>query len=203
MKQKSIIHQKQETAKSSQLKLEKQKSTIQQKKETAKSSQLKFEKRKSTIQQKKETAKSSQLKIEKQKSTIKSTEESQRKKTRIKDENDDKPAMKEKQDQELVDTIKTKMVGLFNINFHDKLRQLFTDHALERTSAIDQIISDYQNQSATLEKELISKCDELRRRHIVALVNLNDELSQVVSGLTGAESMKKEYMEYDLKQEPL
>ena len=182
---------------------------------------VKNRKRKSTIKKMKETA--SQLKIESVKSIqeekIRSTEESKRKKTNIKVakqffnkvctkkikkekvpqknikvENDDykKMIMKGNQDQDI--DIKTEFTG----GFDEYLR-----HETERTSTIFRIISDYENQSAALEKELRGNCDKLRAKHILAsMVTLIEELKWA-NRYTGAERIKTEYMEYDLKQEPL
>ncbi len=102
-----------------------------------------------------------------------------------------------------MDTIKTEMVRGFNKNFQDKMRQLFADHELEQTSSIDRIISSYQNQSAILEKELLSKCDELKRRQMEMVEAVTIELSQVASECTPPHPIKTEFMEYECKQECL
>ena len=162
-------------------------------------------KQKSTIE--KETIPSSPLKIVERVDTILDDGlETIRKMTDIVDRLEDKIS-RDKQDQEFVDTTNSEVYihRGFNKNFQDNLRQLFIDHELERTSSIDRIIASYQNQVAMLDKELISKCDELRTRSFAALETLKQELSQEVwePERTPSQPVKTEYIEYELKQECL
>ena len=130
-----------------------------------------------------------------------------RKKTGVEDEVYDKITIKDNQGQDCSDTVKIKvhMDRGLNKMFMDKLRQLFIDHKMERTSSYDRIVSSYQNQIAMLDKELISKCDEVKTRYLAAMATLKQELSQEVweQEHTPSQPVKTEYIEYEFKQECL